>query len=140
MRLGALFLGANSVFMNLLALHVYHLDDGPEADAVIALLTQAGVSSEWAIERPTEETNGIFVPVELNGGGPEAWQVRQQKLEKAVVLLSKLKPVPIGDIRASGLQTAMRIHTREFYLPLPANFVKECGRLGLEICILNEVG
>jgi hypothetical protein len=124
--------------MNLLALHVYHLDDGPDTDAVIALLAEAGVGPEWQIQRPTEETNAILLPVDLDGAGRKLWQVRQQKLEKAVALLSMLQPAPIDDIRASHLSTAMRIHTTEFYLPLPANFVKECSRLGLEICILNE--
>ncbi len=124
--------------MNLLALHVYNLDDGPETEAVIALLTEAGVGSEWQIERPNEATNAIFLPIEFHDGGAQSWQVRQKKLELAVTRLRKLRPDPIGAIRGMQLSTAMRIHTREFYLPLPANFVRECGRLGLEICILNE--
>ena len=124
--------------MNLLALHVYHLDDGPAADAVIALLAEAGVGPEWQIERPNGDGNDITLPIELDGGGKESWQVRQEKLELAVARLRKLRPDPIHAIRAMQLCTAMRIHTTEFYLPLPASFVKECGRLGLEICILNE--
>lgn len=124
--------------MDLLALHVYHLDDGPEADAVIGLLTEAGVGSDWRIEGPDEDdSNGIIVPVEWNGD-TKSWQVRQGKLEIAVELLRKLRPGPLDTIRGMQLRTAMRIHTREFYLPLPASFVRECGRLGLEICILNE--
>jgi hypothetical protein len=128
---------ANGDLMNLLALHVYHLDDGPEADAVIALLTEAGIGPEWHIERPNE-ANAILLPIELQDRVDESWQVRQRKLELAVARLCMLRPEPLGAIRQMQLSTAMRIHTREFYLPLPANFVRECGRLGLEICILNE--
>jgi hypothetical protein len=126
------------LLMNLLSLHVYHLDDGPDADAVIALLTQAGVGPEWQIERPDGKSNDISLPIELEDGDIKAWQVRQKKLEIAIARLRKLSPDPFDAIRGMQLRTAMRIHTREFYLPLPGNFVRECGRLGLEICILNE--
>jgi hypothetical protein len=126
------------LLMNLLCLHVYHLDDGPDADAVIAFLTQAGVGPDWHIERPDGESNGISLPIELDDGETESWRVRQKKLEIAVGRLCKLRSDPINAIREMQLRTAMRIHTREFYLPLPSNFVRECGRLGLEICVLNE--
>ena|SRR5215203_3853185 len=107
--------------MNLLALHVYHLDDGPEADDVIALLAEAGVGSEWQIERPNEDTNAIFLPIDLDNGGGELWQVRQKKLAIAVARLRKLRPNRIEAIREMQLSTAMRIHTRSFTYrcPLP---------------------
>ena len=124
--------------MDLLALHVYHLDDGPEADAVIDLLSKAGVGSEWQIERPSDDNNAILLPIELHSGGDETWQGRKRKLKTAVNRLRKLHPDSISDIRGMQLSTAMRIHMNEFYLPLPSDFVRECGRLGLEICILNE--
>ena len=123
--------------MNLLALHVYHLDDGPDADDVIALLAEAGVGSDWRIERPNGDSNAVLLPIELDNGVTESWRVRQTKLEIAVARLRELRPGPISAIRGMQLKTAMRIHTREFYLPLPGDFVRECGRLGLEICILN---
>jgi hypothetical protein len=119
-----------------LSLHVYHLDEGPEADEVVALLTEAGVSA--AIDRPTAESNAILVPVILDPTGLEEWQVRQAKLVAGIELLRRLRPEPLKAARALGLATAARIHTPEFYLPLPAEFVRECGRLGLEICVLNE--
>lgn len=124
--------------MDLLALHVYHLDDGPLADDVIALLTEAGIGPEWRIERPNGDSNDILLPIELADGNKKLWEVRQEKLEVAVARLRKLRHDPIDTIRGMQLRTAMRIHTREFYLPLPADFVIECGRLGLEICVLNE--
>jgi hypothetical protein len=124
--------------MNLLALHIYHLDDGPEADAVVALLTEAGVTKDWPIERPNEEANDVSLPIELDDKGVESHQLRQAKFEMAVDRLSRLRPEPISQISKMRLSIAMRIHTKEFYLPIPADFVRECGRLGLEICILYE--
>lgn len=119
-----------------LSLHIYHLDEGPEADEVVALLTRAGVVSD--IERPTLESNAIFVPVACDATGREEWQVRQAKLAAGTELLRRLRPGPLEAVRGLGLRTAARIHTPEFYLPLPAEFVRECGRLGLEICVFNE--
>lgn len=124
--------------MELLALHVYHLDEGPETDAVVALLVEAGVGLDWVIERPNDDSNAILLPIEMDGGNKESWQVRNEKLELAVARLRNLWADPINAIREMQLRTAMRIHTTEFYLPLPAGFVSECGRLGLEICILNN--
>jgi hypothetical protein len=123
--------------MDLLALHIHPLDDNEEADEIIALLTQAGLSSDWTIEKPTEATNALFVPVEIQSGALADWEIRQQKLEKALVLLRALQPATIAAIQECGLDVAMRIHTEEFYLPLPVAFVRECARLGLEICIFN---
>ncbi len=124
--------------MNLLALHIYHLDDDEEADAVIALLTDAGVELDWKIERPNEDTNAILLPITLDDDGTEPYQIRLKKLEIAVARLRNLRPEPISAIRELDLDTAMRIHTSEDYLPLDSDFVRECGRLGLEICVFNE--
>ena len=124
--------------MELLALHVCPLDDDSEADQVVQLLTKDGIPDTWRVERPTEATNGLFVPVELDLLPKEDWQIRQQKLAKSRKLLDKLKVETVRAIRAMGLGIAMRIHTQEFYLPLPWEFVSACGRLELEICIFND--
>lgn len=123
--------------MELLALHIYHLDDGEESDKIIKLLKSTGIEKKWNIEPPSEETNAIFIPVELNAKNLESWKMRDKKLSRSLSLLSKLDKDVIDNIKSSGLSTAMRIHTDEFYLPLPGNFVAECGRLGLEICVFN---
>ena len=60
-----------------------------------------------------------------------------RKLAAALELLRSISPDTLDKIRDLRLDTAMRIHTPEFYLPLPSEFVRECGRLGLDICILN---
>ena len=120
--------------MTEIALHIYHLDDNEEAEEIIQLLNQAGIGERWLIERPTEETNAIFVRVNVAESNDEEWKIRQRKFKKAVELLGDLDEETIHKIKGS---VAMRIHTPEFYLPIPAKFVWECGRLGLEICILH---
>ena len=114
--------------MNELAFHVYHLDDGPEADAVIAFLTDAGIGSKWRIERPTDETNSILIPIELESNSAHCPPFDPPNLEKAVAFLRTLRPEPLAAIRAMQLSTAMRFHTRGFLLQLPTDFVNECGR------------
>lgn len=123
--------------MELLGIHIHPLDDNEEADEIIDLLRRGGVSEEWVILRPDGESNSIFIPVEIVLGQLSEAHVRQAKLAKALGLLRALQPVTIGDVRSFGLEVAMRIHTRESYLPLPAEFVHECGRLGLDICVQN---
>ena len=123
--------------MESLALHNFHLDDGEEVDRVIQFLEPSGIWSKWPIERPTKETNAIFIPVKIPDAGLEEWEVREQKLEKSLDLLRALDKRSIDAIKALSLSVAMRVHTIEFYLQLPDGFVSECGRLGLEICIFN---
>ncbi len=124
--------------MDSLALHIYHLDEGEEADRVIQLLKPFGIGDKWPVERPTEQTNAIFVPVEIRDIATEVWEIRQQKLNKSLALLRALDRKTVDAIRALDLSVAMRVHTTEFFLPLESEFVSECGRLGLEICIYNS--
>ncbi len=123
--------------MELLALHIYHLDDGDETDKIIELLKSSGVGSGWTIERPSEDTNAIFVPIEIDIGTMESFEIRQRKIIKSLSLLTELNKDGINRIKGFNLNVAMRIHTSEFYLPLPGEFVTACGQLGLEICIFN---
>jgi hypothetical protein len=126
--------------MDLLALHMYHLDDDDEADQIIQLLKRNGLESQWRIERPNENTNAIFIPVLLDDGAlTETWQIRQAKFNKALGLLLALNQETINAIKNLGLRVALRIHTDEFYLPIPSDLVTACGNLGLEICILSKV-
>lgn len=124
--------------MTQLALHVYHLDDDSFADHVVHCLKEAGVARDWKIERPTDATNAILLPVDPDEDDSDSWEDRNRKIEIAVDYLRRMRPEPLDVIRESGLRIAMRVHTREAYLPLPVEFVRECGRLGLQICILNE--
>jgi len=125
--------------MEVLALHIRHLDDGPEANDVLQALRAAGLSDEWRIERPSEATNALWAHVEVEESGEEGWRCREAKLDKAVQLLGALDP---GALRAlcqrTELGLAMRIHSAENFIPLSAAFVQECGRLGLEILVVNE--
>ncbi len=123
--------------MELLALHIYHLDEGEEADRVVQILREGGLGPDWRIERPTEATNAIFVPAEVENEPGEGWQIREQKLARALVLLRALGRKAIEAIRALDLQVAMRIVTADWVLPLSAEFVAECARLDLGIFIVN---
>src|SRR5262249_21513288 len=113
-------------------------DDGPESDAVISLLKDAGVGDDWTIQPPNGDTNAIFIPIPAETGKLESSAAMADPFKKAQQLLQALERPPIDSIKALSLSVAMRIVTSEFYLPLPEDFVRECGRLGLEICIFNS--
>lgn len=121
-----------------LSLHAYHLDDDSEADVVIELLEAAGIGNEWSIQRPTEATNSILVPVLLDNASLDQRALEFRRLRRSLDLLKVMSKPNIDTIKSFGLSIAMRLHTSEFYLSLPEDFVHECGRLGLQICICNN--
>lgn len=123
--------------MEFLGLHIHHLDDGEEADKIIQMLRLSGVDGRWSIKRPTDETNSIIIPVNISNTFAEDWRTRQQKINESIKLLQVLNKKTIDIIKELGLNVAMRVHTKETYIPFSEEFVKECGRLGLEICVLN---
>lgn len=120
-----------------LSLHIYHLDEGAEADSVIELLEAAGIGNEWSIQRPTEASNAILVPILFEDVSLDEYALRMRRMRRSMDLLKALSKPNLDTIKGFGLSVAMRIHTSEYYLPLPEDFVRECGRLGLEICIFN---
>jgi hypothetical protein len=124
--------------MTQIAIHIYPLDDNEEAEEIIQLLNQVGIGERWVVERPTEETNSILVRVNVAEASNQESKVREQKWERAIFLLGELDKETIHKIKGMDVDVAVRIHTPESYLPIPAEFVSECGRLSLEICIFNQ--
>jgi len=122
--------------MEFLGLHISPLDEGEECDRVISLLRR-DVTNSWTIEKPTEKTNAIFVPIKIKNRNYEPGELCERKLKKSLKLLKSIKKTTINSIKKFDLDVAMRIHTEEFYLSLSWEFVKECGRLNLEIDVMN---
>ena len=121
--------------MEFLGLHIHHLDEGELADEIVVILKSTLTSESWVIERPTEETNAIFIPVDVDNTDKESYLICSQKSDRAVILLQQLTRETITAIRAMGLSVGMRIHSDEGLLPIPASFVAACGRLNLGIYI-----
>ena len=121
--------------MKFLGLHIHHLDEGDLADEIVEILKSKLTSENWVIERPTEETNAIFVPVDVGDTDKKSYLISSQKFDRAVILLQQLTTETITAIRATGLSVQMRIHSDEGLLPIPASFVAACGRLNLGIYI-----
>jgi hypothetical protein len=116
-----------------LSIHIYHLDDDEEADAIVNALESLGIGERWTIERPTDETNAIFVPV----GNDQQHDEDQGPYQAALELVRAMDRETVEAIKAMDLRVALRITTSDFYISLPESLVSACGILGLEICIFN---
>lgn len=123
--------------MEFLALIIKPLDDNEEAEEIAPLLPGTGIGVEWEIQRPTEETNAIIIPVVENEQVPaEHWKREQQlrgHLDRAIELLRGLERSTVAEIQRLHLDVFIRIHIPETYLFLPPDFTEACGRLGLEL-------
>lgn len=117
--------------INLLALHIYHLDNNEECEKIINLLKRDNIDKRWKVELPTEETNAIFVYIKSKKNDKE-------KFKDVLNLLRSLNERTIDSIKKHSLSVALRIHHDNFYLSLPDFLIKECGRLGIEINLLYE--
>ncbi len=122
--------------MEFLGLHIFHLDIGEKCDNVINLLKK-DIGEIWEIKKPTEETNAIYVPINIKNIKCESGKLLEEKLKKSIKLLKSIRKTTIDKIKKFDLDVAMRVHTNKFYLSLSPEFVKECGRLGFEIDIMN---
>ncbi len=116
--------------IKLLALHIYPLDNDEECDKIIEILKK-DIGDVWTIEKPTSETNAIFMPIKSKRDD-------QKKLLDTTKLLKHLNKKTIDSIKNYDLSISLRIHYNGLYLSLPDFLIKECGRLGIEINILNE--
>lgn len=115
--------------MELLAIHIHPVDFPEEIFSIL----REHIGRDWPMRH---EHNGVFVEVVCDETG-DLWQVRQAKLEKSMPLMRMLDKRTIDRIRELAPGCDMRIVTAEDYIPLPASFVAECGRLGMGICIMN---
>lgn len=118
-----------------LAVHIYHLDDDKEADEIVHILEFLGIGERWTIERPTDETNAIFVRVVKNQQYDENRRV--ELYQEALELVHAMDRETVEAIKAKDLCVALRITTSDFYITLPEGLVFACGILGLQICVFN---
>ena len=117
------------------ALHIYHLDNDEEADKIVRLLESTGIGNRWTIERPTDETNAIFVHAGKSGQDDDSRD--EQLFHEAQELVRTIDRKTVEAIKAMDLCLALRITTSDFYLALPEDLVAECGIVGLQICVFN---
>jgi hypothetical protein len=118
-----------------LAIHIYHLDNDEEADEIVHTLESLGIGESWTIERPTNETNAIFVHVGKNQQLDKNQRV--ELYQEALELIHAMDKKVVEAIKARDLRVALRITTSDFYISLPEDLVSACGILGLQICIFN---
>ena len=122
---------------NYFALHIRPLDDNEESDDILNRLKSYGIGNKWPVEKPTSETNAIFVPIEADSDTKEGWQAKQSIINKSLDFFKGLDREIIDFIKSLDLFVSLRIHTTESNLLLPEEVIHECSRLGLEIYILN---
>ncbi len=116
-------------------IHISPLDDDNEFKKIKDKLKN--ISKNYRIEKPTDETNALIIPVEIKNKDYESWKLRDEKIKKMIKLLEKLDIKFIKYVKSIGLSANLKIYTDEFAIPLPLNLLKECSRLGIDIYIIN---
>ena len=69
----------------------------------------------------------------------EDWEIRDARVKKMVSMLNGITPEAIKKIKALDLDVSLRIHNKEFLLPLHSDLVQACARLNIDIFILQVV-
>lgn len=118
-------------------LQIHHLDDGEEADEIISIIEQKHLPNNWLIERPTEESNSVLIQYVQNETFNLEYVERDFLFNKAVELLMSIDVEQIEKIKVHQLGVILKIITNEFALPIPADLLGECGRLKIDIYVLN---
>ncbi|HVN16098.1 MAG TPA: hypothetical protein VMT73_10200 [Anaerolineales bacterium] len=118
-------------------LQIHHLDDGEEANEIIAVLKKKRMADSWMIQRPTEESNSVIVEYIGNEKIEPEYVKRNFLFDKATELLISMEREQIEKIKEYHLGVMLKIVTTEFALLIPSKLLGECGRLGVDIYVLN---
>jgi hypothetical protein len=119
-------------------LQIHHLDDGDEADTVVAVLSTAVESSGCRIERPSHETNSILVHCGPACDEDSDDPVRlENRLDKAASLLTALSKEDVDAIHAMDLEIMLCIQTDADRIWLPPELLHACASHGIGISVVD---
>jgi hypothetical protein len=122
-------------FPDKVTLQIHHLDEGVEADLVMAAVGRAAQHAGCRIERPTEETNSFLVHCEIAPDKKSREEAMRLILRKAKTLLLALTDADVSTIRAEFLSIRLIVQTDAATTSLESDLLTACSTHGVHIAV-----